>query len=267
MITSRVDECTPSFRLCKLLERRVLFDKETLHIACKKYSLGKGTQCAQGYSELEIVEHFRLGTGCTLEAVGVHSRASIVLVSTLCHHFDDSPTQSAMNIQQEQQSDKQAVHSINTIAFGSQGEADLVDSLREQASPVVSLVAQKNELIIGHIMFSPVSLSSHPNMVVMGLAPMAVLPEYQRTGVGSALIYAGIEACKELGAAALVVLGHPAYYPKFGFVPSSAYGIVSQYDVPEDVFMVLELDQGALAVGAEAEKTGTISYHRAFSDL
>ena len=87
-----------------------------------------------------------------------------------------------MLIRAEQETDRAAVHAVNVSAFGTPLEADLVDALREHAEPVVSLVAEDNGAIVGHIMFSPVSLSGHSDLKMMGLAPMAVAPEHQRKG-------------------------------------------------------------------------------------
>ena len=137
-----------------------------------------------------------------------------------------------------------------------------VDALRGQAQPFVSLIAEDNGAIVGHIMFSPVSLSGHPALKVMGLAPMAVAPEHQRKGIGSALVRAGLEQCQQLGLGAVVVLGHPTYYPRFGFSSSARFGIGCEYEVPEEVFMVVELQAGFLH-GA----SGKIRYHAAFGDV
>jgi len=164
-------------------------------------------------------------------------------------------------IRPEEMADRDAVYTLNVAAFETPAEAGLVDLLREKAEPTVSLVAEQEGEVVGHIMFSPVTLSGHPGLVAMGLAPMAVLPEYQRKGVGSEMVKAGLERCRELGAAAVVVLGHPEYYPRFGFVPSSRFGIACEYEVPEEVFMMLELESGALD-----GKNGTISYHPAFNE-
>lgn len=96
----------------------------------------------------------------------------------------------------------------------------------------------------------------------MGLGPMAVAPGHQRKGIGSALVRAGMEMCKQLGFGAVVVLGHPEYYPRFGFLPSARLGIVYEYEVPEDVFMAAELQPGYLR-----DATGIIKYRSALSSL
>jgi len=165
-------------------------------------------------------------------------------------------------IRDEEQKDWTAVHAVNASALETPAEAGLVNALREQAHPVISLVAVEGGTIVGHIMFSPVSLSGHPGLKIMGLAPMAVAPEYQRKGIGSALVHTGLDRCKQLGFGAVVVLGHPEYYPRFGFSPSTRFGIKCEYEVPEEVFMVFELLPGYLR-GA----SGTIKYHAAFSNL
>jgi len=126
--------------------------------------------------------------------------------------------------------------------------------------PLISLVAEERGKVIGHIFFSPVSLDGRPDLLIMGLAPMAVLPGHQHAGIGSALVRAGLDQCRLLPAAAVVVLGHPEFYPRFGFVPSTRFGIRSDYDVPEEVFMALELEPGCLD-----GLSGTIRYHDAFN--
>ncbi|MGI9220891.1 MAG: GNAT family N-acetyltransferase [Woeseiaceae bacterium] len=151
---------------------------------------------------------------------------------------------------------------MNLAAFDGKAEARLVDGLRQNAEPIVSLVAEDDENIVGHILFSPVSHSDDADLKLMGLAPMAVSPERQKQGIGSRLIEAGLEHCRVMGVAAVVVLGHPNYYPRFGFTSSSKFGIASEYDVPEEVFMVLELQEGALG-----GKPGRVHYHREFSKL
>jgi putative acetyltransferase len=167
-----------------------------------------------------------------------------------------------MQIRLERPDDIAAVAAVNRAAFETGSEADLVDVLRERARPIVSMVADDDGSIVGHILFSPVTLSGHPDVKIMGLAPMAVLPAAQRRGIGSALARAGLDRCRQLPAAAVVVLGHPAYYPRFGFVPASRFGIACEYDVPDDAFMALELEPGSLH-----GKPGTIRYHQAFANV
>jgi putative acetyltransferase len=167
-----------------------------------------------------------------------------------------------MLIRAEEVGDWAAVHAVNASAFETPAEARLVDALRTQAQPVVSLVAELDGAIVGHIMFSPVSLLGHPELKIMGLGPMAVAPEHQRKGIGSALVRAGLERCKQLGFGAVVVVGHPEYYPSFGFVPSTRLGIGCEYAVPEEAFMVVELQTGFLS-----GVSGKIKYHAAFSNV
>ena len=167
-----------------------------------------------------------------------------------------------MHIRAEEPNDLAAVHAVNAAAFDTSAEADLVDALRGKVEPLVSLVAEVSGSIVGHILFSPVELGDHSDSHLMGLGPMAVMPEQQRRGIGAALVREGLRRCRELGCDAVVVLGHPAYYPRFGFVPASKYGISSEYDVPDDVFMLIELRPGALRGVA-----GTVSYDEAFGSV
>jgi putative acetyltransferase len=167
-----------------------------------------------------------------------------------------------MLIRPEEPKDHSAVHAVNQSAFETSTEANLVDVLRREAHPIISLVAEAGGTIVGHVMFSPGSLTGHPDLQIMGLGPVAVVPEHQCKGIGTALIKTGLENCKALGFGAVIVLGHSEYYPRFGFLPSVRYGIRSEYDVPEDVFMLIELQPGYLQ-GA----TGVIKYHSAFNDV
>jgi putative acetyltransferase len=167
-----------------------------------------------------------------------------------------------MKIRTEVEQDREAVYALNRAAFESNVEADLVDALRIQADPRISLVAEEAGEIVGHIMFSPATLSADSEIRVMGLGPMAVIPGRQHRGIGSALVKTGLEACKKLGYQAVFVLGHPQYYPRFEFVPASSYDISSVYDVPDEVFIALELIPGALS-----GKAGKMYYHKAFDGL
>ncbi|HEY7673049.1 MAG TPA: N-acetyltransferase [Gammaproteobacteria bacterium] len=167
-----------------------------------------------------------------------------------------------MAIRAEVDADRDSIHAVNTAAFETSGEADLVDALRAKAVPLISLVAEIDGAITGHILFSPVSLAEHPDLNLMGLGPMAVLPQRQRQGVGSALVREGLKRCKQQRCDAVVVVGHPEYYPRFGFVPASRYGVRCEYDVPDDVFMLVELKAGALR-GA----SGLARYDEAFANV
>ena len=167
-----------------------------------------------------------------------------------------------MNIRSETEKDKTAIQEINKSAFETCAEATLVDTLREKCHPIISLVAEKDRKVVGHILFSPVTLSGFSELKIMGLGPMAVLPKYQQKSVGAALVQAGLYECKKLGFGAIVVLGHTKYYSKFGFIPASQLGISCEYDVPEEAFMVLELEPSYLT-GTK----GKIKYHFAFSEV
>ena len=167
-----------------------------------------------------------------------------------------------MNIREERPEDAGTIRAVNLAAFETSVEANLVDALRDQARPIVSLVAEDAGAIVGHILFSPVTLVHGRNLPMMGLAPMAVVPERQRTGIGSQLVLAGLEHCRREGVAAVVVVGHATYYPRFGFVPGSRFGLACEYDVPDDVFLACELRNGALS-----GVSGTVRYHPAFANL
>ncbi len=167
-----------------------------------------------------------------------------------------------MLVRNEEEKDISAVYTLNRSVFETPAEANLVDTLRKEARPVMSLVAEDDKAVVGHILFSPVSLTAHPELKIMGLAPMAVIPRYQKKGVGSALVHAGLERCKELNFGAVVVLGHPEYYPRFGFSPSTCFGIKCEYQASENAFMAVELQQGYLD-----GKSGTIKYHAAFQNV
>ncbi len=166
-------------------------------------------------------------------------------------------------IRKEQTEDFDKIREINTQSFDTEAEANLVDNLRTSGKPLISLIAETKGIITGHILFSPVELINNKHSIkIAGLAPMAVLPEFQNQGIGSALINEGLKHCKSEDYQAVVVLGHPEYYPKFGFVPSSHYGIKSEYDVPDEVFMIIELEKDSLA-----NHTGIVRYHEAFNQL
>lgn len=166
-------------------------------------------------------------------------------------------------IRAETLKDRASVRRVNELAFGGKEEADLVDALRENARPYISLVAIVKDEAVGHIFFSPVSIESdNDSLTAMGLAPMAVLPTHQLQGIGSLLVREGLIGCQRIGEDIVVVLGHSKYYPRFGFVPASLKGLRSEYDVPDEVFMVVELREGALN-----GRRGLVKYHSEFSKV
>lgn len=150
-------------------------------------------------------------------------------------------------IRPETPADIDAVRAVHKAAFPNPTEAGLVDRLRASGKAKVSLVAEVEGQIVGHILFSPVTISGPTGDVAtgLGLAPLAVLPDVQRRGIGSRLTREGLDACRNGGYSFVVVLGHPTYYPRFGFERADPRGIGNEYGADE-AFMVLELLPGSL---------------------
>lgn len=152
---------------------------------------------------------------------------------------------------------------VETAAFGRINEARLVDSLRSAGALTFSAVAEAESKVVGHAAFSPVKIEGERgSFEALALAPVAVLPTWQRKGVGSALLKWSLDECRRLGHKLVIVVGHPEYYPRFGFVPATPGGIRCPFDVPSEAFMLLELQPGALA-----GRTGTIRYRPEFNDV
>jgi putative acetyltransferase len=169
-----------------------------------------------------------------------------------------------LQIRPEVAEDIDAIRRVNEAAFEQPAEGRLVDALRDAADPFISLVAEEDGELVGHICFTPVEVERDDgsSAVILGLAPMAVAPERQNQEIGSKLVRAGLEECRRRGFAVVVVLGHPDFYPRFGFEPAARRGVVSEYDVPEPVFMIAEL-----VSGAAAEVKGLARYHPAFREV
>lgn len=153
----------------------------------------------------------------------------------------------SIEIRPEQAADREAIWNVNHAAFETDAEADLVDSLRDGGFVEVSLVAKVDGQIVGHILFSRLPIVTETRTVdAVSLAPMAVLPSYQRRGIGSRLFEAGLQACRDSGHRIVVVLGHPEFYPRFGFSADLARPLESPFG-GGDAWMALELAPGALA--------------------
>ena len=146
-----------------------------------------------------------------------------------------------LTIRKEQPGDEKAIFAVNFHAFGQEAEPKIVDILRRTCPEGISIVAEQDGGIVGHILFTPAQIEDGTEKTDgMGLGPMAILPDYQRKGIGSTLIRFGLEEIRKTGTPFVVVVGHPWFYPKFGFEKASKYGIRCEYDqVPEEAFMIL----------------------------
>jgi putative acetyltransferase len=191
-----------------------------------------------------------------------------------------------IGLRPEEPGDAAAIRRIHYLAFNGEAEADAVDTIRAADAAVLSLVAEEvtgpdtgaaargqregvtlptaggalraidsptlrgaDYRLVGHVLFTRVTVATdHGDEVgLLGLAPVAVLPSYQGQGVGTMLIEAGLEQLRAAGHPAVVVLGHPSYYPRFGFVPASRFGLRWEIDAPDEAFMAMELSVGALS--------------------
>lgn len=161
-----------------------------------------------------------------------------------------------IEIRPETPADLAGVREVNAAAFGRDVEGRIVDALREQGALLASLVAVDRGRVVGHIAFSAAGLG---DSAIAALGPMTVEPGRQRDGIGSALVRAGLEACRRVGHDVIVVLGHPEFYPRFGFVVAGPLGVTCEYPVPEEVFMLTELEPGALR-----GRRGLVRYAPAF---
>src|SRR5213594_5213203 len=151
-----------------------------------------------------------------------------------------------IEVRNQRPEDSAAIQKVHTKAFGGPSEAKLVRLISERKKALISLVAVSDDSVVGHILFSRVTIDNVPAAFNgIGLAPVAVLPTFQRRGIGSKLIREGLERCKQARYDAVVVLGDPAYYSRLGFVRAADFGLQNEYCV-HDEFMVLPLYDRAL---------------------
>jgi len=165
-------------------------------------------------------------------------------------------------IREEAPNDANPIYALNAAAFETDAEARLVMALRAHGRLTLSLVAVQDSMVVGHVAFSPVTVSRPDGSVLagIGLGPMAVAPSHQGHGIGKRLARIGLERLRAAGHPFCVVLGHPNFYPRFGFKRASGYGIRWERDVPEEVFFALELAPGALE-----DVSGVVRYSPEFA--
>jgi len=149
-----------------------------------------------------------------------------------------------IEIREEQLSDIPAIRKVNRRAFGQDQEGNIVNALRTNRAALLSLVATLNGQVVGYIMYSPLVVGGKFEGAALG--PMAVLPEHQRQGIGSQLVKTGNRKLKEAGCPFIIVVGHAHFYPRFGFASARALGITCEWDVPDEAFMLLVLDQARI---------------------
>ncbi len=168
-----------------------------------------------------------------------------------------------IRIRQEVKEDYKRVYEINEMAFGQENESKLIEKIRRGPNfvPELSLVAEKDNEIVGHILFSKIKIVGESEFETLMLAPIAVIPELQKQGVGGKLIKKGIEKAKELEFDSIIVVGHKDYYPKFGFQKASQWGVQCPFEVPDGAFMAIELTEKALE-----NKAGVVLFPQEFME-
>lgn len=170
-----------------------------------------------------------------------------------------------INLRPETINDYAGIKNINDLAFGQADEGLLIEKLRLNPDFIdkLSIVAEFKDKIVGHILFFPIKIQDGSKKhESLALAPMAVLPDFQNKGIGGQLVIKGLEIAKELGFKSVIVLGHKDYYPKFGFLPASIWGIKAPFDVPDEVFMAIELVGDGLK-----DVSGLVGYPKEFEEV
>jgi putative acetyltransferase len=169
-----------------------------------------------------------------------------------------------IDIREARREDAPYIARVHELAFGQPNESRLVEAIGRSGVSVISIVATIYDRAVGHILFSPVTIDvPGPRVEAVGLAPLAVLPDFQRRGIGSLLISHGLEAARRRGAHIVVVVGHPGYYQRFGFRPARELGLRSEYPEVGDAFMALELTPAVL----EGRGEGLARYRPEFADV
>jgi len=170
-----------------------------------------------------------------------------------------------ISIRSETKDDFNIITQINDLAFGGKNESEFIINLRNTKYYVakLSLVALVDDRILGHILFYPITIESINNTFpTIAFAPMAVHPDYQQKGIGTKLLADGLQRCKDMLFDSVIVLGHSDYYPRFGFKPASRWNISTDFDVPDEVFMALELEKNSLA-----GKSGKVVYPKEYLEV
>ena len=148
--------------------------------------------------------------------------------------FGGQAKDNLIEIREEQAADVEAIRGVNRQAFDQEQEGRIVDALRERGAVLLSLVAVVHDEVVGHILFSPAMIEP---LQRAALGPMAVVPSHQRQGIGSQLVARGLERLQADQCPFVVVIGHPGFYPRFGFEDAAAFGLTCDWDVPAGVFM------------------------------
>ncbi len=178
---------------------------------------------------------------------------------------EEIQTTTMLEVRPEEKTDYAAITQVNDLVFGRPEEGCLIENLRllPEFDPRLSLVAEHKGKIIGHVVFFPINLQSKigDEFPCLSLGPIAVTPEYQNQGIGGQLIEAGHRTARELGFTSVVLLGHPDYYPRFGYLPAEKWDLTNPWNITGDPWMAIELIEGALE-----GKAGAVIYPEAFNE-
>lgn len=172
-----------------------------------------------------------------------------------------------IELRPEEPEDAAAIRDLHRLAFGGNTEADIVDTVRQAGAMVLSMVAVDAGgagPVVAHVLYTRVmvTVEDGEDVSLLGLAPVAVLPSHQGRGIGTLLVEASLEQVRAEGHPAVVVVGDPGYYQRFGFLPGSRWGLRWEVDAPDEAFMAAELSPGALA-----DIRGTVRFRPEFTEV